>query len=158
MRIDNLEQWYSTWLSSEEATDVPFDGTGFLGDGEAITSDGWCMSTHKFYELSRRGHENNFIGVYIEDANCGTTTQTFPTFVQCSGPGAIIPEDGASCSCGDGSTWNDATSACECNTGYMATPYVDWRRNPICVACTGVGATGKVVIVKPIELDVAKAG
>ena len=140
-----LEQWYSTWLSTEDAAEVPFDGTGFLGDGEAITSDGWCMSTHKFYEMSRRGHENNFIGVYIEDENCGTTSQTFPTFVRCSGPGAIIPEDGASCTCGDGSTWNDATSACECNSGYIETPYVDWRRNPICVECSGIGATGKVI-------------
>ena len=140
------EQWYSTWLSTQDTVDVPFDGTGFLGNGADIPEEDWCMSKQKYYEMNRRGHDNKFIGVYIEDQNCGTTTQTFPAFVRCSGPGAIIPEDGSSCSCADGSTWNTATSACECNAGYVETPYVEWRRNPLCVACTGVGASGKIIL------------
>ena len=114
------------------------------------------MSTHKFFEMDRRGHENNFIGVYIEDENCGTTTETFPTFVRCSGPGAIIPEDGASCSCGDGSSWNSDTGACECDAGYLQTPYVSWRRYPICIACTGIGATGRVTNI--LDSSTVKAG
>ena len=143
-----LAQWYSTWLSNEDAADHPFDGYGFLGDGEAFESDDWCMSTKKFYEMNHRGHANKFIGVYIEDENCGVTTKTFPSFVKCSGAGAIIPEDGASCSCGDGSTWNEAESECECDAGYLATPYVSWRRNPICVSCSGIGASGRIINVK----------
>ena len=94
--------------------------------------------------MNFRGHKTNFVGVYIEDASCGATTKTFLAFVKCSGPGAVIPHDGASCSCGDGSTWNDTTKACECDDGYMATPFVNWRRNSICVACSGIGATGSV--------------
>ena len=111
--------------------------------GESIFSDNWCMSHHQHFELSFRGHANNFIGLYIEDASCETPAETFPTFVKCSGPGAIIPRDGASCTCGDGSTWNSETSECECNAGYTATAYVNWRRNPICILCSGVGASGE---------------
>ena len=111
--------------------------------GESIFSDNWCMSHHKHFEMSFRGHANNFIGLYIEDTSCGTPSATFPTFVKCSGPGAIIPRDGASCTCGDGSTWNSDSSECECNTGYSATPYVNWRRNPICILCSGIGASGE---------------
>ena len=100
-------QWYSTWLSNKDAEDVPFDGTGFLGDGEAITSDNWCMSTQMYYELGLRGQNNNFIGLYVEDQTCpDEPISSFPTFVKCSGPGAVMPRDGASCTCGDGSFWN----------------------------------------------------
>ena len=106
------------------------------------------MSTKKFYEMNHRGHANKFIGVYIEDENCGATTKTLPSFVKCSGAGAIIPEDGASCSCGDGSTWNEAESECECDAGYLATPNVSWRRNPICVSCSGIGASGMMINIK----------
>lgn len=147
-KFDFLAQWYSTWLSNEDAEDVAFDGYGFLGEGEAFESDNWCMSTLKFYEMNHRGHANNFVGVYIEDENCDATTETFPTFVRCSGAGAEIPDDGGSCSCGDGSTWNDATSQCECDVGYLATPYVSWRRNPVCIACNGIGATGKIASIE----------
>ena len=99
------------------------------------------MSKQKYFEMNRRGHDNKFIGVYIEDVNCGSTSETFPPFVRCTGPGAVIPEDGASCTCAAGSTWNDITNACECDSGYVETPYVEWRRNPLCVACSGIGAT-----------------
>ena len=34
------EQWYSTWLSTSDAADAPFDGNGFLGDGEAMVRPG----------------------------------------------------------------------------------------------------------------------
>ena len=101
------------------------------------------MSHHQHFEMSFRGHANNFIGLYIEDTSCETPAEIFPTFVKCSGPGAIIPRDGASCTCGDGSSWNDETSECECNVGYTATAYVNWRRNPICILCSGVGASGE---------------
>ena len=37
-------QWYSTWLSTSDAADAPFDGNGFLGDGEAMVRPG---STHQ---------------------------------------------------------------------------------------------------------------
>ena len=55
-----------------------------------------CMGMRPFYEMSYRGHENQFIGLYIEDPNCGETLDVAPAFVKCSGPGAIIPEDGTS--------------------------------------------------------------
>ena len=109
------------------------------------------MSHQKHYEMSYRGHANTFIGVYIEDASCGTPSETFSTFVKCSGPGAIIPRDGASCTCGDGSTWNSGTSECECDTGYIATPYVNWRRDPICVLCSGIGASGEASKSRPVS-------
>ena len=114
-------------------------------------SDSWCMSHQRHYEMSYRGHATNFIGVYIEDASCGTPAQTFPTFVKCSGPGAIIPRDGASCTCGDGSTWNSGTSECECDAGYTATPYVNWRRDPICILCSGIGASGGASNSRPVS-------
>ena len=44
-----------------------------------------------------------------------------------------------------GSQWNDATSARECDVGYLATPFVSWRKNQLCIACTGIGAKGKVI-------------
>ena len=45
----------------------------------------------------------NFIGFYAEDPTCSNDTdKIFPSFVKCSGPGAIIPRDGASCVCGQG--------------------------------------------------------
>ena len=48
--------------------------------------------------------EGNFVGFYAEDPSCPDTTEkTFPVFVKCSGPGAEIPRDGASCECGPGS-------------------------------------------------------
>ena len=103
------------------------------------------MSHHQHFEMSFRGHANNFIGLYIEDASCEQPAETFPTFVKCFGPGAIIPRDGASCTCGDGSSWNSEISECECNVGYTATAYVNWRRNPLCILCSGVGASGKAL-------------
>ena len=121
------------------------DCIGPLTDRRSLFSDSWCMSHQRHYEMSYRGHATNFVGVYIEDASCGTTTKIFPTFVKCSGPGAIIPRDGASCTCGAGSTWNSGTSECECDAGYTATPYVNWRRDPICVLCSGIGASGEAL-------------
>ena len=138
-------------MSNIDAADAPFDGTGFLGDGEAIVSDSWCMSTQLDYEMNLRGHANTFVGLYIEDTTCGTTAQTFPTFVKCSGPGAVIPRDGASCPCGEGGSWNSDTNECECDSGYMATPYVNWRRNPICSLCSGIGASGRADNSRPVS-------
>ena len=79
-----------------------------LSDGEGMVSDNWCMSNQRFYEMSHRGHQNNFIGLYIEDPSCdpSDTSDTMTSFVRCVGPGAIMPEDGGSCTCGDNSLWN----------------------------------------------------
>ena len=102
--ISSSAQWYSTWLSQRDARNVPYDGMKVLGDGEEIIDDldgTGCMGMRPFYEMSYRGHANQFIGLYIEDPNCGETESTLPPFVKCSGPGAIIPDDGASCTCGD---------------------------------------------------------
>ena len=83
-----------------------------------IFSDSWCMSTHKFFEMTIRGHENSFIGFYAEDPSCPENpSKSFPTFVQCGGPGAIIPRDGASCQCMEGSSWNELTKECQCDQG-----------------------------------------
>ena len=38
-------------------------------------------------------------------------------------------------------TYINETNSCECKQGYMETPYVNWRRNPICILCSGLGAT-----------------
>ena len=76
------------------------------------------MSSQKFFEMGIRGHENSFIGFYAEDPSCPENpSKSFPTFVQCGGPGAIIPRDGASCECMEGSSWNDVTKQCECDQG-----------------------------------------
>ena len=133
--------WYSTWLSAEDAKDVPYDGLKVLGDGEGLVSENDCMSTFKFYEMSFRGHANNFIGLYIEDPSCPSDTPaTMPSFVRCVGPGAIIPEDGASCTCGANSSWNANTEECECDDGYLGSTQANWQRNPTCHICSGVGA------------------
>ena len=133
--------WYSTWLSAEDAKDVPYDGLKVLGEGEGLVSENDCMSTYKFYEMSFRGHQNNFIGLYIEDPSCPVDTPaSMPSFVRCVGPGAIIPEDGASCTCGDNSIWNADLGECECEDGYLGSTQANWQRNPICVICSGVGA------------------
>ena len=90
---------------------------------------------------SVRGHQNNFIGLYIEDPSCPVDTPaTMPSFVKCVGPGAIIPEDGASCTCGDNSSWNADTEECACDDGYIGSLESNWERNPHCVICSGVGA------------------
>ena len=137
------QQWYSTWLSTRDARDVAYDGLKVLGDGEEVVDDlsgNGCMGFRPFYEMNYRGHENKFIGLYIEDPNCGETENVMPAFVKCSGPGAIIPEDGASCTCGDNSQWNSDTSECECLPNHLGSTHVFWRRNPICTLCSGVGA------------------
>ena len=131
-------------MSTRDARDVAYDGIKALGDGEEVVDDNsgsGCMGMRQFYELSYRGHNNNFIGLYIEDPNCGdAVTNVLPPFVKCSGPGAIIPEDGASCTCGENSQWNSDTAECECLPGYMGSIHVIWRRNPVCTLCSGVGA------------------
>ena len=139
--IFSLGQWYSTWLSQEDAKDVAYDGLKGLEPGEGLVSENWCMSFHQFYAMSHRGHQNNFIGLYIEDPSCpADTPATMPSFVKCVGPGAIIPEDGASCTCGDNSSWNADTEECACDDGYIGSLQSNWERNPHCVICSGVGA------------------
>ena len=120
---------------------MPYDGLKVLGDGEGMVSENDCMSNKRFYEMSHRGHQNNFIGLYIEDPSCPSdTSTTLPSFVRCAGPGAIIPEDGASCTCGDNSFWDANLEECVCEAGFMATLATNWERNPSCVLCSGVGA------------------
>ena len=120
---------------------MPYDGLKVLGDGEGMVSENDCMSNKRFYEMSHRGHQNNFIGLYIEDPSCPSdTSTTLPSFVRCAGPEAIIPEDGASCTCGDNSIWNAILEECLCEDGFMATLATNWQRNPSCIRCSGVGA------------------
>ena len=131
-------------MSQKQGRYVSYDGLKILGDGEEVIdeNDGnGCMSARQFYGLSHRGHQNNFIGLYIEDPNCGDDELgTMKPFVRCVGGGAIIPDDGASCTCGDNSRWNADINECECVEGHMASTWVNWRRNSVCTLCSGVGA------------------
>ena len=41
---------------------------------------------------------------------------------------------------GENSQWNSDNEECECVDGYIASLDANFRRNPICVLCSGVGA------------------
>ena len=135
------QQYYGTFMTKTENQTPPqsnFDP--LLGEGEAVQGDDVnCMDTSQFWEYSDRGHNNNYVSIYVVDSTCPEPSESFPQFVRCYGPQANPSEDGSSCDCGDNASHNTQTGMCECDSGYVQTKY-QFYRMPECVKCSGPGS------------------